>query len=127
MPRRKPQRPRGTEILLCVFPRTPEGTGGVSPLSVFSVSLCLCGFLLLGCAPRTDVQKAGTDQDIARDISWELRKDARFEALNVFCGEGTVTLTGRVPSKEAEADALRIAGSRSRGLRVVSTIEIRPR
>ena len=108
---------------------SPRGGWGGRLGSLSLWTLCLCGFFLLpGCAAKTEVQKAGSDQDIARDVSWELRKDRRFElAVNVFCVEGTVTLTGRVDSREAEADAIRVAQSRSRGGRVVSKLEIRPR
>jgi len=80
-----------------------------------------------GCGPRTEIQKAGLDQDIARDISWELRKEPRFADVSVFCAEGLVTLQGRVESKTVETEAVRRAESRSRTARVVSKLEIRPR
>ena len=80
-----------------------------------------------GCGPRTEIQKAGLDQDIARDVNWELRKESRFADINAFCAEGVVTLQGRVDSKAAEEDALRVAQARSRAARVVSKLEIRPR
>jgi len=87
----------------------------------------LVALLLPGCAARTQVQKAGADQDIARDVSWELRKDARFSDVNAFCAQGVVTLKGRVDTKGAEADAIKTAESSSHGGRVVSQLEIRPR
>lgn len=80
-----------------------------------------------GCGPRTEIQKAGLDQDIARDVNWELRKEARFADVNAFCAEGVVTLQGRVDSKAVEEDALRVAQARSRTGRVVSKLQIRPR
>ena len=73
------------------------------------------------------MQKAGSDQDIARDVSWELRKDSRFADVTVFCTEGVVTLQGRVENRIAEAEAVRVAESRSRMAKVVSRLEIRPR
>ena len=89
--------------------------------------LLLLVLLQPGCGPRSEVQKAGLDQDIARDVSWELRKDPRFSDVNVFCSEGTVTLQGRVDSRAIEADAVKAAESRSRSARVASKLEIRPR
>ena len=80
-----------------------------------------------GCGPRTEIQKAGLDQYIARDVSWELRKEPRFADVTVFCAEGLVTLQGRVESRAVESEALRVAESRSRMARVVSKLEIRPR
>ena len=90
--------------------------------------LGLCGFLLLSCcAPTTQVQKAGTDQDIARDVSWELRKDPRFQDINALCSGGVVTLQGRVDTKAVEADALKTARASSHGANVISSLQIRPR
>jgi osmotically-inducible protein OsmY len=90
--------------------------------------LCLCGvFLLLSCGPHTAVQKAGGEQEVARDISWELRKDPRFGDVNVYCTEGVVTLQGRVDTKVVEQDAIRVATYQGRGARVVSKLVIRPR
>jgi len=90
--------------------------------------LCLSGLLLVpGCAPSTPVRKAALDQDIARDVNWELRKDSRFAEVNASCIAGTVTLKGRVDSKAVESDAVTRAGSASRGARVDSELEIRPR
>ena len=128
MPEREPQRHGDTEKnLLQVVPPPPRGGWRGTPIGFLSVCLCLCGFLLPACAPHTPIQKAGADQDIARDINWELRKDSRFEQVTASCVEGTVTLQGRVASKPVEEEALRLAESHSRGARVVSKIEIRPR
>jgi osmotically-inducible protein OsmY len=60
-------------------------------------------------------------------VNWELRKDPRFAEVNASCTAGTVTLKGRVDSKGVETDAVKIAESGSRGTRVVSALEIRPR
>jgi osmotically-inducible protein OsmY len=83
--------------------------------------------LLWGCASPTQIGKAANDQDVARDVSWELRKDARLSDVTVGCAGGTVTLKGRVDSRAAEADAVRIAQSSAHGGRVISELEIRPR
>jgi osmotically-inducible protein OsmY len=82
---------------------------------------------LSGCAPSTPVQKAGHDQDIARDINWELRRDIRFTSINAFCIQGVVTLEGRVDNKQAESDAIQVANAYSRGAHVVSKLEVRAR
>ena len=73
------------------------------------------------------MQKAGRDQDIARDINWELRRDSRFESVRAFCVEGVVTLEGRVDTKDAESDAVQVAIGQARGSHVISKVEIRPR
>jgi hypothetical protein len=104
--------------------------GGIKrPESRIGGGLLLALLVLLqpGCGPRSEIQKAGLDQDIARDVSWELRKDPRFSDVNVLCTGGVVTLQGRVDSPAIEADAIRVAGSRSHGARVGSKLEIRPR
>jgi len=97
--------------------------------SRIGAALFLAMLVLLqpGCGPRSEVQKAGLDQDIARDVSWELRKDPRFSDVNVLCSEGVVTLRGRVDSRAIEADAVKAAESRSRRAQVTSKLEIRPR
>jgi hypothetical protein len=98
-----------------------DGKPGPTLLALLSL-LCLWG-----CTPRTPIQKAGQDQEIARDIHLELRKDARFEHVNAFCVDYVVTLEGRVSSKAEEAEAVRIAGTRARGAPLYSRLEIRPR
>ncbi len=79
------------------------------------------------CGPRTPVEKAGRDQEIAKDVQWELRKDARFAQVNPFCVDHVVTLEGRVSTQAEEAEAVRIANLRSRGAPVRSRLEVRPR
>jgi hypothetical protein len=83
--------------------------------------------LLPSCSSTTAIQKAGSDQDISRDIRWELRKDSRFELVTATCTEGVITLEGRVASKTEEGEALHLAEAHSHGYRVVSRIEVRPR
>ena len=91
-------------------------------------AFCLCGALFFGCGPTTAVQKAGLDQDIARDINWELRKHRpRLDDVTAYCVEGVVTLQGRVDSKKVESEALEVASVHSRGCLVVSKLDVRPR
>lgn len=85
------------------------------------------GLLVSSCASHTLIQKTGSDQDIARDIRWELRKDPRFEMVTAICAEGVVTLEGRVASKAIEDEAIHLAEAQGRAVRVVSRIEVRPR
>ena len=87
----------------------------------------LAASTLLSCGPRTPVQKAGEDQEIARDISWELRKDPRLEDVSVSCVDGVVTLSGRVDGQADSEKALDLAESWGRGAQVVNRLEIRPR
>jgi osmotically-inducible protein OsmY len=62
-----------------------------------------------------------------RDISWELRKDSRFNDVVAFCMDRVVTLTGRVDLKAFSDEACAIARTRGRGAEVVNRIEVRPR
>lgn len=78
------------------------------------------------CAPRTPVQKAGADQEIVRDICWELR-DPRFARVHVSCVDGVLTVGGLVDRPE-DAEAVReVVRSRGRGAAVVERLEVRPR
>lgn len=79
------------------------------------------------CAPRTPVQRAGEDQEIVRDICWELRKDSRFNDVTVSCTERVVTLSGRVDLRAFSDEACAIARSRGRGAEIVNRLEVRPR
>ena len=82
---------------------------------------------IAACAPKTAVQKSGEDQEIARDISWEMRKNPRLEGVIVFCMDRTITLTGRVDREADSNTAYNIALSHGRGAPVVNRLEIRPR
>ncbi len=86
----------------------------------------LAASMALACAPRTAVQKAGEDQEIVRDICWELR-EPRFAAVCVFCVDRVITLSGRVDS-QADADTVfNTALSQGRGAQVVNRLLVRPR
>jgi hypothetical protein len=91
------------------------------------VRLVLVALVLPACAPPTQVQKAGLDQDIARDINWELRKDRRLEEVSAYCIDRVVTLEGHVSDPPSLEEALRIARAYSRGAPVVSNLDLRPR
>ena len=80
--------------------------------------------LLAGC-PSTPTQRAGNDQEITRDITWELRKDKRFEDIRVTCINHLVTLKGRVDDKQAVDDAFAIARSLGRGATVLPRLLIK--
>ena len=80
--------------------------------------------LLSGC-PSTPAERAGNDQEITRDITWELRKDKRFEDVRVTCINHLVTLKGRVGDKQAVDDAFAIARSLARGATVLPRLLIR--
>ena len=80
--------------------------------------------LLSGCS-STSTERAGTDQEITVAIKWELRKDQRFEDVDVTCVNQIVTLKGRVDDKQAASDAFKIARSLSRGAMVYPRLVIR--
>ncbi len=82
----------------------------------------------VSCAsPATPTARAGADQEIARAINWELRKDARFADVVAYCVDGTVRLQGRVADAAAAQDALRLARARARGGQVLLQLDVRPR
>jgi osmotically-inducible protein OsmY len=87
----------------------------------------LAAALLPACASTSTVQKAGSDQEITREIMLRYREDPRFEAIFVTCVSRVVTLEGRVDNRLAHEDAVRIARDLGRGSEVVSQIVIRPR
>jgi len=89
--------------------------------------LALAAALVPACAPPTSVQKAGEDQEIVRDIGWELRGNPRFADVQVTCVDRVITLSGRVDTR-ADADAVcGTARSRGRGAPVVNRLTVRPR
>jgi osmotically-inducible protein OsmY len=116
-----------------VNPRARGRIGGTVERRRVTRNLRRLAILLLAvgaipsCAPRTPVQRAGEDQEIVRDICWELRKDARFNDVILSCTERVVTLSGRVDLKAFSDEACAIARTRGRGAEVVNRIEVRPR
>ena len=89
----------------------------------------LLGLLLLGsCAPAQPSRRMAEDQDITRDILWELRKDPRMSAVRVTCVERVITLEGTVPDRSTLDDAVRVATQKAGlGARIVSSLVIRAR
>jgi osmotically-inducible protein OsmY len=79
------------------------------------------------CAPTTPVGKAGNDQEITRAIMRKYREDPRLERLGVTCVDRVITLEGRVDTRGALEDAVRIARDEGRGSQVVSKIVVMPR
>ena len=89
----------------------------------------LLGLMLCGpaCTSKTPAERAGIDQEIARNILWRFHKDARFSNIRVISEDRTITLEGRVDDAKTAADALQIARSEARGGAVESRLEVRPR
>lgn len=90
------------------------------------LALTLC---ISACAAKTAADRAGIDQEIARNILWRYREDpaGRFREVRVTCEEREILLEGRVTDAKAAADAIQIALSESRGGRVDSRLEVRLR
>jgi osmotically-inducible protein OsmY len=83
---------------------------------------------LAGCKSfRSSDDPIVRDQEIIRDIKWGLQKDARFADVLVACDGRVVTLTGRVTSAAASADAGKLAEGTRDVARVVNRIEVRPK
>jgi hypothetical protein len=92
---------------------------------LFAVTLAA----LPGCAAQTPSQRAGVDQEIARDILWRFHQDpgSRFRDVQVTCEARVITLEGRVADPKTAGDAIQIAQNESRGGKVDSRLEIRLR
>ena len=92
-------------------------------------TIVLLGLLLCGpaCAPKTSAERAGIDQEIARNILWRFHGDSRFSNVRVICEERVITLEGRVNDPQTAADAVRIATSEARGGKVESRLDTRLR
>jgi hypothetical protein len=80
-----------------------------------------------GCGPSTPGRRLADDQDITRDILWELRKDPRLGAVRVTCVDRIVTLEGTVPDRASLDEALRVAALHAGGARLLSSLMIRAR
>lgn len=88
-------------------------------------ALVAVALLLPACAPKTAVQAAGADQEIARDILWELRRDPRLKDVRVTCFEEIVTLEGLVADPAARQAAEDLA--RSHASKVLNKLTVKPR
>jgi hypothetical protein len=89
--------------------------------------VALAAWTIPACAPRTPIQRAGEDQEIVRDICWELRKEPRFDNVAVFCVDHVITLSGRVDLKTFSDQSYNIALSKGRGAQVVNRLEVQAR
>lgn len=83
--------------------------------------------ILGACTPSTPAARVADDQDLTRDILWELRKDPRLAKVSVTCVDRTLTLTGTVPDRASLDEAIRIASLKAGGARILSSLLIRPR
>jgi hypothetical protein len=92
-------------------------------------ALLLSLLLLLGpaCASRTSSEEAGIDQEITRNILWRYRQDTRFADIRVRCEGREILIEGRVGDPKSASDALQIALSNSRGGKVISKLDVRPK
>ncbi len=105
----------------------PGRTGRAARILLGLAAAALAASIVPACAPRTPVQRAGEDQEIARDICWELRKEPRFAEVGVTCVDRVITLTGRVDRQADADDAFNLALSRGRGAPVVNRLKIQLR
>jgi osmotically-inducible protein OsmY len=92
-------------------------------------AVILAILMIPGCAAKTSAERAGIDQEIARNILWLYHEDpaARFREVRVTCEDRVVTLEGRVTDPKSASDALQIALGQARGGSVVSKLDIRAR
>jgi osmotically-inducible protein OsmY len=92
-------------------------------------AILVAALCLSACAAKTPSERAGIDQEIARNILWRYREDraARFRDVRVTCEDREIVLEGRVTDAKAATDAIQIALSESRGGKVDSRLEVRPR
>jgi len=97
--------------------------------AVRSLALLAAALWLSSCAAKSPADRAGIDQEIARNILWRYREDpaGRFRDIRVTCDEREITLEGRVADAKAAADAIQIALSEARGGKVDSRLDVRPR
>jgi osmotically-inducible protein OsmY len=96
----------------------------VRGLALLTAALCLSS-----CAAKSPADRAGVDQEIARNILWRYREDpkGRFRDVRVTCEEREITLEGRVADAKAAAEAIQIAMAEARGGKVESRLDVRPR
>ena len=92
-------------------------------------AILVAALCLSACAAKTPSERAGMDQEIARNILWRYREDraARFRDVRVTCEDREIVLEGRVTDAKAATDAIQIALSESRGGKVDSRLDIRAR
>jgi len=124
----------GTPSSTIIFPEDPDADSTpeealVPWKSLASAALALALLLIPGCGSKSPSQRAGTDQEIARNILWRFHQDPgkRFQDVRVTCEDLQITLEGRVADAKAAGDAVQIALNESRGSKVDSRLEVRLR
>jgi hypothetical protein len=92
-----------------------------------SALLALIVVGLPGCSSKSASERAGIDQEIARNILWRFHQDpgGRFRDVQVTCEDRVVTLEGRVSDAKTATAAIEIALGESRGGKVDSRLEVR--
>jgi osmotically-inducible protein OsmY len=85
--------------------------------------------LVPACAPLSEPEQAGVDQEVTRDILWAYHQDpaGRFSEVSVTCVDRQIVLAGRVDSIAAAQDAFKIARGRARGAAVSSRLQVHPK
>ena len=91
----------------------------------FAAFLVLSAALGAGGCASSPIERAGSDQEIVRDILVELGKDSRFDDVQVTCIDRVITLKGRVSDRQAVNDAFQIARGHARGATVLPRLIIR--
>jgi osmotically-inducible protein OsmY len=91
-------------------------------------ALCLLIAAAAGCAGvRRSEDPLARDQEITRDVQWNLHGDARFERVLVSCNQGVVALEGTVTDEVDKAEAERIARRVTSVREVRSNLRVRSR
>lgn len=82
----------------------------------------------IGCGgPRRSEDAQVRDEEITRDIVWELQRDERFADVRVTCKDGVVSLDGIVTDEDDRDWAKRLAGRISGVRDVQSRLRLRSR
>lgn len=91
-------------------------------------ALFLVFALVVGCAgPRRSDDPLVRDEEICRDVAWELHQDDRFADVRVTCKKGVVYLNGVVTEESDREQARRRAWSVSGVEEVRSSLRLRSR
>lgn len=92
------------------------------------IALLLLLAAAVGCGgPRRSDDPKVRDQEITRDILWELQQDERFADIRVTCKDGVVSLDGVVTDESDHDRAKSLAGRISGVKDVHSRLRLRSR
>lgn len=92
------------------------------------VAVVLLLAVAIGCAgPKRSEDPKIRDEEIARDVLWELHGNERFAEVRVTCKEGVVFLDGVVTSETDREGARRVAWGVSGVQEVQSRLRLRSR